>query len=117
MKNIVLIFTALLLVSCATSYQSYGMTGGYKDKKLGPNKFEVYFQGNGVTSIEKVTEYWHKRAFELCEGGYDYEFLENGHDDNTIYAGATPIFVSYPTIIGVVECKSEVSNNQSEQLH
>lgn len=114
MRNVSITLFLFLLVSCATSYQPYGMTGGYKDKKIGKNRFEVYFQGNGVTSLEKVTEYWHQRASELCKGEYDYQYLENGHDDNTVYAGATPIFVSYPTITGIVECNSEISNKQSE---
>ena len=109
MNKIFCALVVLILTGCATAYQPKGLTGGYKDKEISPGKFEVYFLGNGVTSFEKVTEYWHKRAGELCQGKkYTYEYTDTKSlNSSTVIASAgtfVPISMSYPQLLGVVEC-------------
>ena len=52
-----LIFGAILLVlslsSCATSYQSRGITGGYAEKKITDSAYVVSFGGNGFASKDR----------------------------------------------------------------
>jgi len=64
----------LLLVSgCATSYGQQNLTGGYTDKQLRYNSFEIVFDGNAYTSSETVDDFAVLRAAELTiENGYQY---------------------------------------------
>lgn len=68
-----LIFISLLLTACATPYQSSGIRGGYSEKKISDDVYNVVFEGNGFTSKESVQTYWLYRASEITlEKGYDY---------------------------------------------
>ncbi len=108
MKYVYLLIATMLLCSCATGYHPYTWNGGYKDKELEPGSYEIYFVGNGPTSIEDVTKFWHQRANELCPSGYDYTYYDNKNKTNQIWvpagAVAVPIFVSYPEITGIARC-------------
>src|SRR5450755_3794621 len=57
---------AVLLVTCATPYQQYGVLRGLDAKELRPDVFRVSFQGNGFTSKESVQVYWLNRCAELA---------------------------------------------------
>lgn len=74
MSRISFLFSIFLLcVSCATSYQKSGFTGGYFEKKVSDQVYRVTFGGNGFTSRETVQTYWLYRASELTlERGYEY---------------------------------------------
>jgi len=97
-----MLFVVLILSGCATGYQKYGWTGGYKEKPLGENKYELTYQGNGTTSYATVSEYWHRRAKELCnDGEYSHEFTNT--ESNIAYSQY--IAVEHPKIIGIVTCK------------
>jgi len=65
MKTILFIIF-LFSVGCATKYQPDGFSGGYYDRKVGPNKWLVGFNGNGYTARSTVQDYAFKRAEELC---------------------------------------------------
>jgi hypothetical protein len=60
-----LLFILLLTVSCATPYQKHGYSGGYWEKKVGQDLWEVGFSGNGYTSSLTVSRYLKKRCAEL----------------------------------------------------
>ena len=72
-----------VLSACAsgTPYQPIGTgnaSGGYYDKQLATNRFEVTFSGNTLTSRDTVEGYLHYRAAELTtEQGYDWFAVEN----------------------------------------
>lgn len=62
---------SFLITGCATPYKPNGMGGGYRDMKIGENKYEVAFNGNGYSSMEHVEKHWARRASEVCPNGYD----------------------------------------------
>ena len=73
MKNLITLLSVILLSSCATSYQSEGMTGGYVDTQLSETLWKVSVNGNGYTSQSKVGDYALLRASELTiDKGYKY---------------------------------------------
>lgn len=59
------------LAGCATPYQPKGFSGGYSEQNLGNGRWAVAFDGNSYTSEGTVMTYSHRRASELCPGGYD----------------------------------------------
>jgi hypothetical protein len=71
--------TAVTLVSCATPYQDYGLTGGADVKELRPDVFRVSFGGNGFTTRESVQVYWLKRCADLAieKGFTGFEILSD----------------------------------------
>ena len=64
--------TAIAMVTgCATQYQSSGLTGGFKEKKLNDSAYIVEFQGNGFATQERVWYFWIYRCAELTlKSGY-----------------------------------------------
>lgn len=97
----------LVMSGCTTGYESYGLTGGYQDKEISPGKYEVYFLGNGITTDETVSKFWHLRAKELCGGEYVYEYTDENIQQYTIHTGAAPLNLTYPQILGIVQCKNK----------
>lgn len=64
---------AAALTGCVTAYQPYSLTGGYKDRQVGPNRHYVEFYGNGKTTRDTVFAYWLYRCAELTrDKGFDY---------------------------------------------
>ena len=77
----------LIVVSCATSYQPRGMTGGYEDTQLGEHLWRVTVNGNGYTSSSVVRDYALLRASELTlEKGYKYFYVssDNNAQQNSV---------------------------------
>ena len=73
MKYLYSLLAVALISSCATSYQSQGMTGGYVDTQLSETLWKVSVNGNGYTSATTVGDYALLRASELTlEKGYKY---------------------------------------------
>ena len=68
---------ACLLAGCATSYQSSGLTGGFRDFQIEGDVYRVAFSGNGNTTRETTQTYLLYRAAELTlEKGFDgFEIL------------------------------------------
>jgi hypothetical protein len=75
--RILALLLAYLLAGCATSYQSSGLTGGYRDFQVEGDVYRVVFSGNGDTTRETTQTYWLYRAAELTlEKGFDgFEIL------------------------------------------
>ena len=76
---LLLAVAAVTLVSCATPYQNYGLTGGADFKELRPDVFRVSFGGNGFTTRESVQVYWLKRCADLAieKGFTGFEILSD----------------------------------------
>ena len=79
---------ALALAACATPtpYQPASGSGfyrnGYSDQQIEPNRYQVSFAGNSLTSRETVERYLLYRAAQLTlERGYDY-FIMADRDTN-----------------------------------
>ena len=74
MKRIALIaISVLFFVSCATTYQDSGYTGGYSETLLDENIVKIQFKGNKYTSAERAADYAMLRAAEFTlERGYSY---------------------------------------------
>lgn len=61
------------LGGCMTAYQPLGATGGYEDKQLDKDTYQVAFYGNGNTPRPVVLKYFLHRCAELTlEKGYEY---------------------------------------------
>lgn len=56
----------LFVVSCATSYQPKGFSGGYHEEQVGADLYEVTFSGNAYTGRERVQRYLKRRCAELA---------------------------------------------------
>lgn len=81
------------ITGCATMYQSLGMTGGYTDKQLGPDKYLVTFNGNGFTSPMRASDFALMRGAELAlMHGYKYIVVFNSDtamNEDDIWNGFT----------------------------
>jgi hypothetical protein len=78
-KSLFAAIALLALSSCATStpYQpetaGQRVHGGYSEQRLGENRFQVTFDGNTLTSRERVEGYMLYRAAELtAQNGFDW---------------------------------------------
>ena len=57
----------LLLINCSTPYQPKGILGGYSEKQLDKNCYEVSFWGNQHTNPDDVDKYLLYRCAELSQ--------------------------------------------------
>jgi hypothetical protein len=98
---VTLIFFATF--GCSTPYQPLqrgtnewgllvGAGGGFSSRQIGENEFEIFFAGNGFTSMETVEEFWHRKANELCGSG------------NYAHTMATEWEAQFPRAKGTVTC-------------
>lgn len=79
-RNWIAIAAALASVSCATVQTPYQpevagqrIHGGYSEQRLGEGRYRVTFDGNTLTSRERVEGYMLYRAAELTvQQGYDW---------------------------------------------
>ncbi|TAK94135.1 MAG: hypothetical protein EPO07_17145 [Verrucomicrobia bacterium] len=75
------VFVFLMLAGCATPYQPFSGMGGYWDKKIGENTFQVFFSGNGYTSRDAEYAFFLHRCAEVTiANGHDY-FVIQKYDD------------------------------------
>ena len=56
----------LAMSSCATAYQSQGITGGFSEVSVSGDDWTVRFAGNGYTNGETVQSYWLYHCAELA---------------------------------------------------
>jgi hypothetical protein len=103
-RVIEVILLCACLSACATGYQKYSLTGGYKDKDLGDGKYLVEYYGNGTTSEETVEEYWSQRASELCPSGFETLDTENGANDGGFLVGGA-VSIAHPWKKSVIHCR------------
>ena len=67
-----LMLFVLVMQGCATGYRPKGMFGGYEDKLVGENLYEVRFYGNLHTSADRTQKFLLYRCAEVA--------LENNFD-------------------------------------
>lgn len=55
----------LIILGCATAYHPKNLLGGYEDREVSPNIFEVKFTGNQHTRVDKIRYFLLFRCAEL----------------------------------------------------
>lgn len=99
--------TALLICAAsATPYQDKGFRGGVSHRAISPGTWSITAAGNGFTSRSTLVEYTHRRAGELCPGGYDV--LDKDSNTETVRCGNTDCNKSDTALI--VRCRSGSSS-------
>ena len=90
---------ALALAACATPTPYQPATGsgfyrnGYSDQQIEPNRYQVSFAGNSLTSRETVERYLLYRSAQLTlERGYDYFILADRDTNLRSRTYSTPGF-------------------------
>lgn len=71
--SIIVPLATLILIGCATPYQSVGTAGGFSYSQYDEKIFEVTFSGNIYTTVDQVRDYAKLKGAELCvDSGYSY---------------------------------------------
>ena len=86
--TLVLAVIASALSACTTPYQSAGFLGGYTDFETQSGVYYVSFKGNAFISKEKVIQYWHRRASEICGGRDLYEIIDTSSESVPYVSGS-----------------------------
>lgn len=74
-----------LVAGCATPYHSEGVLGGYSEKQLSPDTFEIHFTGNGYVSQEKAKDFVMLHACEVClQHGFNGFVVLKGNLDESV---------------------------------
>ena len=82
----------LLLISCATPYQSKSFQGGYSETQLSEKSFIISFKGNGYTDTERTNDFTLLRSAEVTlEHGYKYFTILDSKDYIESSTYTTPV--------------------------
>lgn len=100
---------ALSLTACVSPYQKHGWTGGYKDENLGGGRYKVGYYGNGSHDFATVTEFWKRRATELC-APQGYKIMEERAGAGYASPGIIPIVFVHPKREGEIQCTDTPAN-------
>jgi len=65
-KFLNLIISTILLSGCVTGYHSKNISGGWKEKKLDSNQYQVIYSGNALIDYLKNRNFALLRGAELC---------------------------------------------------
>jgi hypothetical protein len=131
MLRFIALALVVLLCGCATGYGPHGFTGGYSEMQLQPNVFQVRFNGNGYTSLDRARDFCLLRCSEVClENGFThFELLEksssvsrstyktasysktsfNSNSATTTTTGGDTYQVAKPGTENLIACYREVS--------
>lgn len=105
----IIILMVFMLTGCSTSYQKRNVylafTYRYTDEEIEPEKYSIKFLDQSGDELGMLRRYWHRRASELCPGGYSEAFAPgNDHAlDINAYRGLSIIGIPY--IEDIAECK------------
>lgn len=78
MKSLAFLIVPLILLGCATPYQANSYLGGYSDAQLGTNVFQIRFQANGYTTLEKASDLALLHAADVTlQHGFRYFVIKN----------------------------------------
>jgi hypothetical protein len=84
LKHLLSLCSIIFITSCATPYQPYGITGGYKETPLAPDVVRISVEGNGYTSRDRVQDFALLRAAEIAlQSGYPYFVVINERNDTS----------------------------------
>ena len=91
MRIAAVLFAAIALSACATSYQRDGVTGGFSETQLDENVWKVTFRGNGYTRGQRAEDLALLRCAELTvEKGYTHFALAGASSDKETSTVITP---------------------------
>ncbi len=108
---------SLFLGSCATSYHSRGITGGYSEIMTNPNAFIVTFSGNRYTSHEDTMKYVLLRASELTlKHGYRYFSILSSIDQTTNQSYSNT-YTNTSASLNSKENSDQLNSTQSTSTH
>jgi hypothetical protein len=89
------IILSFLVCGCATTYQPHGATGGYSERRLSDNSFQIRFNGNGYTHRDVAKDYALLRSAEVTLlAGYKYFVIVDANDQSYVSAYKTPTTAS-----------------------
>lgn len=91
MLRLCLTLGAMLVMSCATPYQPYGLVGGSRSFEIGDADGTVFLEyaGNGYIDEFTVRKYWFRRAAEICGGAKSFDVAQ--HAAGSQYAGSVGV--------------------------
>jgi hypothetical protein len=90
-RGLISVAVMITVSACATSYQSDGFSGGFKETQLGPDIYRVSFNGNAYTSRERVQDFALLRAAELTlQSGARYFVVVSENDQTHVSTHVTP---------------------------
>jgi hypothetical protein len=96
--RVIAILLSMLLGSCATAYQQTGLTGGYEDVRLGPDRYRISVVANGLSSLERAEQIVMLRAAELTlRNGFQKFVVEEREmiaNQETRYGGAPGVVMT-----------------------
>lgn len=85
------IFGAIFLFGCATSYQKMGFSGGFDETQLAENVWKVHFAGNGYTGRNRAEEMTLLRSADLTmQNGYRFFVLASSNSASDYSTYTTP---------------------------
>ncbi len=93
-----------MLAACAavTPYQALDAQGfGYHDEVIGENRFLLTYSANPDTSDQRLSEYWHRRARELCGSDRYRAEMSVSHLRR---AGKKGVVLFHPFASGTLSC-------------
>ena len=96
------VVTAALLAGCAPTYGEFAgwRHTGYHSIELEPGRFHLEYQANALLSQETVSEYWDRRASELCKGNEFEVISKEVKNTNPLWPAPR-----HPTIEGEIRCR------------
>lgn len=72
MRFMRLLVLAAALTACASGYNSESITGGFSERQISENVWQIVYSGNGYTTDETVQTYWLYRSAQVAsEHGYE----------------------------------------------
>lgn len=86
MRVTIVVLLITVFSGCATAYQPKGFTGGYSVIKLGEKSFQITFDGNFSTSLERASDFSLLRSAEMAlANGFRYFIIVDS--ENTYATG------------------------------
>jgi hypothetical protein len=81
MKLLPALLILAICASCATRYQSDGLTGGFTEVRLAADQWRISFRGNAYTRPERTHDFALLRGAELClSNGYPHLVVLNAQE-------------------------------------
>src|SRR4030081_2443368 len=82
MRKLLILALAIVLVGCATPYQPFELfgQGGYQDKQISEDTYQVAYYGNSATKMETLNSLLlYRTAVLASEKGCDYFEVISGY--------------------------------------
>lgn len=116
-RQLLLALISLVLASCVTPYQAWNPLGGYSDYELGEGIYQLTFSGadwDTESTRERVLNFWHRRAGEICGGSDRYEVLDFFMHEEPEVPGIPTWLVCHFSARGSIRCKEDRTAQDDE---